>query len=127
MGDPIRHEDLRGKEYPYRVEPREGLESDVQDDALAVAEFLDLEDDVQGRDGDDEGCDGEVHAPEAQRDNADAQGESEADDRPQRDSGHGMQVEGPDPEGEGVRSEGHEHDVAETHVSGQTRDQVEGV
>jgi len=89
---------------------------------LPVAEFLDLEDDVQGRDGHHEGRDGEVDAPEPQRHDPDTQGEGEAYDRSERDARHGMQVEGTNSDSERVSSEGHEHDVAETHVSGQAGD-----
>src|SRR5207245_9949473 len=78
VGNPICQDDLDGEDDPDRVEPRERLKSDVQDDALAVAELLDLKDDVRSCDGDDEGRDGEVHAPAPQDGNAEPHGDPRA-------------------------------------------------
>ena len=127
MGDPVRQADLGCDDGPDCVKPGEGVEPDVQEDPLAAAQGREDEHDVQPREGSDERRDREVDAAEPKCNCPQTEGEDERHEAAKHHTAERVESDRPDGVAEGVRPHRHEDDVAEVHVSGEARDEVQGI
>src|SRR5207247_2811324 len=126
-GRPPGERDLRGQEGPDRVVLGPNLEPEVQADSGAVAEGGRGGDDGERGERGDEGGNREVRPTEAKGHGPDAKREDGAREAAHRHAREGGDLPGRYRVAERVGPCAHENDVAEAHISGHPRDQIERV